>query len=176
MPVDARFPLGLVVGKFSPLHRGHELLVRAARARCDRLLVTSWSLPELPGCAAARREKWLAWRFGHDEGVERVVLDPREHVDMPGNDAPGEEQREFVARWLMARGRAVDAVFTSEDYGEGFAAHLGRALGRRVAHVCVDVARSAVPVSATKVRAGESDAVDPRVLADYRAALREEGA
>jgi HTH-type transcriptional repressor of NAD biosynthesis genes len=173
MPSEASSRLGLVVGKFSPLHAGHEELVRAARAGCDALLVVSWSLPEFPGCEAARRRRWLEWRFGALEGVRFEVLDPRDHPDMPDNDAPGEEQRAFIGRWLVARGARVDVVFTSEEYGDGFAASLARTLGRPVRHVSVDPARSRVPVSATAVRAGASFAIDPRVLEDYRSALDE---
>ena len=36
-----RFGLGLVVGKFAPLHRGHEFLVAQAEAACERLLIVS---------------------------------------------------------------------------------------------------------------------------------------
>ena len=43
-------------------------------------------------------------------------------------------------------------VFSSEDYGPGFAAHLG------VAHVAVDNPRTRVPVSGTRVRAGAAEA------------------
>ena len=76
-------------------------------------------------------------------------------------DADGEEiHREFVARLcLEVFGGRVDAVFTSEDYGDPFA----RALTRRfravdpnapaVTHVCVDRARQIVPVSGTQLRA-----------------------
>lgn len=169
---------GLVVGKFSPLHLGHESLVRVARAGCARLLVVSWSKPELPGCDAARRRRWLRWRFEREAGVACHVLDPADHPDMPDNDASGEAQRAFVARWLVEHGYAaeLDVVFTSESYGEGFAAHLAQAFGREVRHVAVDPARARVPVSATAVRAGASEAVDPRVLADYRDALAEANA
>lgn len=67
---------------------------------------------------------------------------------------------EFTA-WLCTAicGVTVDAVFTSEDYGDGFAralsAHFG-ALGpaaQLVHHVCVDRARVTVPISGTRIRA-----------------------
>ena len=46
-----------------------------------------------------------------------------------------------------AQGIKVDVVYTSEDYGEGFAAHLG------VVHRMVDRQRLHVPISGTLVRA-----------------------
>jgi NadR type nicotinamide-nucleotide adenylyltransferase len=66
-------------------------------------------------------------------------------------------------------------VFTSEDYGDGFAASLtawfrdhGRP-GEPVRHVCVDRAREAVPISATRLRAdpwGQRGFLAPQVYAD----------
>lgn len=50
------FNTGLVVGKFSPLHRGHQALIDHALTRCERVLLLSWSQPEMPGCEAERRE------------------------------------------------------------------------------------------------------------------------
>lgn len=67
-----RFATGLVVGKFSPLHRGHQALIDHALSRCDSVLLLSWSQPELPGCDADRREAWLQALYPQ---VTRLVLD-----------------------------------------------------------------------------------------------------
>ena len=69
-----RFRSGLVVGKFAPLHLGHEWLIEEAHQQCERLYVLSWSLPELPGCEAERRERWLAARLPH---IQCWVLTPQ---------------------------------------------------------------------------------------------------
>jgi HTH-type transcriptional regulator, transcriptional repressor of NAD biosynthesis genes len=44
-----RFTQGLVVGKFSPLHLGHEYLIARAAQDCQHLLVLGYSQPELTG-------------------------------------------------------------------------------------------------------------------------------
>ena len=49
----------LVVGKFCPLHRGHQLLLDRAQGACEELLIVSYTKPEFPGMAPARREGWL---------------------------------------------------------------------------------------------------------------------
>ncbi|MDM7941192.1 MAG: AAA family ATPase [Hydrogenophaga sp.] len=151
--------LGLFVGKFSPLHRGHAWCIDQAKLRCQRLIVLSWSRPELPGCEAPKRRRWLA---ANCFGVEAHVLDAEEVVGLrgggcaipalPTNADPDHLQRAFVADWCRYMGFSVDAVFTSEDYGEGFAEHLGRALGRPVRHIPLDHARRAMPVSASAIR------------------------
>lgn len=172
------FRRGLVVGKFSPLHLGHELLIREAQAQCEQLHLLSYSLPELPGCEAPRRERWLQARFAD---VPALVVTParirawrgegRVLPDLPHNEAPDHQQRQFVAELCqVVLGSTVDAVFTSESYGDGFAAHLARCFGHPVQHVCVDQARAAVPISGTRLREdphGLKAFIAPTVYADF---------
>ncbi len=147
-----QFKAGLVVGKFSPLHLGHELLIRRAMDACDATFIISYSLPELPGCEAHMRERWLRARF--PDAVVLVV-----DADLPHNDDGELIHRRFCASLCLDRlGTTVEAVFTSEDYGDGFAVELGRCFSARtgrqltVQHVNVDQARRIVPVSGTTVR------------------------
>lgn len=182
--MTTRFRRGLVVGKFSPLHLGHELLMEAARAACDDVLVLSYSQPELERCGAAARERWLRARC---PGVKVLVLDDQRLAQLCAgrgvrprrllaNDAPDDEQRQFVG-WLLLEllDTTVDAVFTSESYGDGFAASLnaqfqaGRPGHAPVVHVSVDPARVQRPVSGSAVRAAPSTWrawVAPEVYAD----------
>jgi HTH-type transcriptional repressor of NAD biosynthesis genes len=148
----APFRRALVVGKFAPLHLGHELVINRAQASCDELLLLSYSRPELPGCAPQQRARWLERLF---PAARRLVLSD----EIPHNDAPDEEHRRFVARVCLERmGGPVDAVFTSEDYGDGFARTLTEVFRQHhpgcpvVAHVSVDRARAAVPISGSAIR------------------------
>ncbi len=162
-----RFRTGLVVGKLSPLHRGHEHLLSSALSQCERLFCLSYSLPELPGCGAQARRRWFGELF---PAITHLALDATEirrlqqlHPELPQlphNDASELEHRVFVAELcLRVFGTTVDAVFTSELYGDGFAAELERqfrAAGHadaRVEHVLIDLARTTVPISATAIRA-----------------------
>jgi len=61
--MNKRFACGLVVGKFAPLHLGHEWLIRLAQERCEQLVLLSWAYPELAGCEPERRANWLQVRF-----------------------------------------------------------------------------------------------------------------
>lgn len=176
--MSTTFRTGLVVGKFSPLHLGHERLIRAAQAQCERLLLLCWSLPELPGCDAEHRERWLRLRFPELQTAvvtSARILAWREQgkclPDLPHNDAPEFEPRQFVAEFCQAVfGTTVEAVFTSESYGDGFAEHLAGVFGHPVRHVCVDQQRLAVPVSGTRLRTdphGLRDFLAPEVHADF---------
>jgi HTH-type transcriptional repressor of NAD biosynthesis genes len=161
------FQRGLVVGKFSPLHRGHELVIRRAFEMCREVVLISYSNPELPGCEACRREQWLAQLF--PKAVRLVVTDQwlRERfshldgsVNVPPNDAEDLVHRRFVAFLCFeGLGLTVDAVFTSEDYGDGFARQLTNYFrehnsgAAEVRHILVDRARNEVPIFGSQIRA-----------------------
>jgi NadR type nicotinamide-nucleotide adenylyltransferase len=161
-----RFATGLVVGKFAPLHRGHELVIERALAECSRVLVLSWSRPELPGYEPERRAAWLARRF---PAVESLVLTgdslraldpPASLAELPANDSDVGAQRRFTA-WICERawGTRPDAVFTSEPDGADFAGELtswfrrGDPAWAAVTAVLVDPARELAPISGTVLRA-----------------------
>lgn len=169
-----RYRRGLVVGKFCPLHRGHMALIEAAIGQCDEVVVISYTKPEFDGCGRAVREWWLAALFPQ---VRALVLDDAAlaaialpgFTALPANDAPAELHRAFCGRLCReVLGVTVDAVFTSEDYGDGFAAALGARFGAPVAHVCLDLARLAIPVSGSAIRAdpwAQRRFLDPLVYA-----------
>jgi NadR type nicotinamide-nucleotide adenylyltransferase len=155
------FALGLVVGKFSPLHLGHEWLIDHAARQCDHLLILSYANPEFHRCDAPHRQRWLNLRFPHHE---TIVIDDdwlnREcsargiaSRPIPANDSSDEAQQRFLA-WLLGRvlQRSPDAMFCSEAYGPKCAATLGESLGHTVEAVLVDLHRGHVPISASQIR------------------------
>ena len=125
---------GLIVGKFYPPHRGHKHLIDSARAQVEELSVIvcrrDGEVPE-----GELRAAWL--REIHPD-VRVLLIDDTLDAD------DSRLWAENSIRWL---GHAPDLVFTSEDYGDEFARHLG------CRHVQVDRGRAAVPVSGTRVRA-----------------------
>ncbi|MDQ1011642.1 HTH-type transcriptional repressor of NAD biosynthesis genes [Streptomyces sp. V4I23] len=134
----SRFRHGLVLGKFYPPHAGHHHLVRTAAGRCDRLtvLVCAASVESVP---LADRVAWM--REAHpDVRVVGAVDDvPVDVTDPAVWDA-------HMAVFRAAVPEPVDAVFTSEAYGD----ELGRRFG--ATSVCVDPDRVRHPVSGTAVR------------------------
>lgn len=157
-----RFALGLVVGKFAPLHRGHEWLVAQAAAQCERLLILSYSQPEFARCGVAARRPWMAARWPQHECLaiedawlrEACAVRGLPFQPIPHNTEPDATQQQFLA-WLLrdVLQRRPDAMFSSEAYGPPCAAVLGQALGQPVQAVVVDMARQHLPISATQVRA-----------------------
>lgn len=164
--MSKRFRRGLVVGKFSPLHRGHELVINRALDECAEVFLLSYSKPEMPGCEAARRDQWLSAIFPNaryltvtDERLRQMVKPGRGPLEVPANEADETTHRRFCGFLCQELfGVTVDAVFTSEDYGDGFAEELTRYFREHhptcpaVRHVQVDRSRQQLPVSGTLLR------------------------
>lgn len=124
---------GLVCGKFYPLHKGHDYLIRTAMDQCDSLTIMIVQQPDQkpPG---GLRKKWLE----HAYPEANVVL-----VDDIYKDGDHQAWADFTVRTL---GYAPDVVFSSEQYGEPWSAGMGSR------HVMVDPGREHVPVSASDIR------------------------
>ncbi|MFD0200584.1 MULTISPECIES: AAA family ATPase [Saccharothrix] len=146
----------LVLGKFYPPHAGHHHLVRTAAARSRRTTVTvlASSAESIP---VADRVAWLRAEHAGTPGL--VVLGDVDDHEMDFHSDTVWELHMGVARAVLARraildgdpaSATVDAVFSSEHYGDEMAKRLG------ARHVLVDLDRAAFPVSGTAVRA------DPR--------------
>lgn len=178
------FHRGLVVGKFSPLHRGHQSVIDRAVQDCEEVVILSYSKPEFPGYEAPRRQQWLDCLYPQttrlvvtDEVLRNYGLNDKGLQEVPHNDAPEIDHRLFVARLCKYQlGFSVDAVFTSENYGDGFATEMTRffqsfeATASKVHHISVDQARSRMPISGTAIRAdihAHRRWMDPRVYASF---------
>ncbi len=117
---------GLVVGKFWPPHVGHERVLDAVAAQCDRLfIVVCAAHGQVP--SGRERAWWLQSLYPAAEVVLTDDLCAHHHPDAcPPACTP------LWARRLDELGiGAVEVVGAGEDYGEAFAA----ALGARLVHV-----------------------------------------
>ncbi len=163
--MNKAFQRGLVVGKFCPLHRGHEHVIRTMLDACDQGFILSYTNPEFPGYEPEKRHHWLNQFFPQ----ARVLV--LAAAEAPPNAADDLTQRQFVARICRERLQTtVDAIFTSEDYGEGFAQELARQFSHAVRHISVDPLRLTHPVSGTELRTdihAHRDQLSPIVYADF---------
>lgn len=125
--------LGITIGKFYPFHLGHHYLVEQAKAQVDRLVVLVGYKPTqtIPGSV---RANWI--RFLHPDVEVIEVLE-----DIPDAPQPWAERALTVLQ-----GRQPGLVFTSEEYGEPWAAWIG------AEHRAIDRLRSRFPISGTQLR------------------------
>jgi HTH-type transcriptional repressor of NAD biosynthesis genes len=150
MEPNPTYRFALVVGKFCPLHAGHLHLIERTLAAARRVCVLSYTSLVAPRCDAAQRRAWLETCL--QPHADRIVVHVLEPDGCPSDVADAEDHRRFCAQRMRAWGYAIDMVSTSESYGDGFAEVLGQELGRRVDHLCVDLARAKVPISGTRAR------------------------
>ena len=135
--IQADFPImfqtGVVIGKFLPLHRGHEFLIETARSQVQQLsiIVCERHTDFVPG---ATRAAWVRELF-----PEARVLLVRDEYDQDDSSL----WARLTIEWL---GFVPDVAFTSENYGQHWARFMG------CEHVLVDLKRARFPVSGTIVR------------------------
>lgn len=139
---------GLVIGKFYPPHLGHKYLIDTASSKCEKLtVIICWKQSETIPVTA--RAQWIK------------RLHPNVDVKVIEDNKLGDDDSEGWAKFTLdILGYKPDAVFTSESYGDPYAAFMGSI------HVMVDRDRVDVPISATKVRSNPmkySELVSPAV-------------
>lgn len=148
---------GLVLGKFAPLHKGHQFLIETARAQCDVVMVLIYDSREVIDIPLHVRADWIRTLY-----PDVIVVEGWDGPSASG-DAPEIKalQERYIARVLP---RAVTHVFSSEWYGD----HVAEALG--AVHVKVDETRETVPISGTRVRSNPHtyrSFLDPYVYKDF---------
>ncbi|TWT37982.1 Trifunctional NAD biosynthesis/regulator protein NadR [Posidoniimonas corsicana] len=132
---------GLTLGKFAPLHKGHQLLIERALDETDRVVVVVYDAPGLATPPLPVRANWVRTLYPSVEVLE-AWGGPAEVGDTP---KIRRVQEEFLLGILA--GREITHFYSSEFYG----AHISRALGavdRRV-----DEPRAMLPISGTSARA-----------------------
>ncbi|EIC20339.1 AAA family ATPase [Thiorhodovibrio frisius] len=132
---------GLLLGKFAPLHRGHQLLIETALAENDRVLAMIYHAPDVTKVPLPVRAGWIRALYPQVEVIEAW------DGPMQVSNAP-EIRRQHETYILGQLGeRRVDAFYSSEFYGKHVSCALG-AIDRRI-----DPERTRVPISATAIRA-----------------------
>lgn len=130
---------GLFLGKFAPLHRGHQRVIETALGEVDELVVLVYAT-DVINVPLQVRAGWIRQLYPTVRVIEA----------WDGPDSYGDtseirhEQEAFILRKLD--GLRITNFYSSEFYGD----HVSRALGaldRRI-----DEARSAVPISGTALR------------------------
>lgn len=130
---------GLTLGKFAPLHKGHQYLFETALKEVDELIIiiydTSATTIPLP-----IRANWIRNLY---PGV--TVIEAWDGPDGYSNERAYEIKEELYVQSLL-KGEKITHFYSSEFYGAHMSLSMG-AIDRRV-----DERRVQVPISATKVR------------------------
>ncbi len=132
---------GLVIGKFMPVHAGHIALIEFARKQCDQLIV-SMSYTRADPIDPQQRFAWIKEIFKNDPNIiPEISVDDFDDESLPLN-----ERTKIWADFLKRRFPKIDLIFSSEEYGDYLARHLG------ATHKLYDLKRERISISATKIR------------------------
>ena len=131
---------GLTLGKFAPLHRGHQLVIETALAEMNEVTIIIYDAPATTEVPLNIRAGWLRKLYPQTNVIE-AWDGPTEVGDTP------EIKRKHENYIINTLGiRDISHFYSSEFYGD----HMSVALG--AANRLVDPLRHAVPVSGTEIR------------------------
>ena len=131
---------GLTLGKYAPLHQGHQHVIETALQEVDELIVVIYDSPEVTPVPLPVRAGWIRQLYPQVEVIEGWN-GPSEVGDTPEIK---KMQEDFILGLLM--GRQVTHFYSSEFYGQ----HMSEALGAENRQVDGD--RKVFPVSGTSIR------------------------
>jgi len=131
--------VGLTLGKFAPLHKGHQLVIETALKEMDELVVLIYdtSVTTIP---LTVRSRWIKELY-----PSVTVIEGWDGPEGYSSERAFEIlQEEFIIR--MLNGLSITHFYSSEFYGSHVSKALG-ALDRRI-----DEDRTTIPISATQIR------------------------
>lgn len=137
-----RKKVGLTLGKFAPLHRGHQYMIETALKETDEVIVVIYDSPEVTAIPLPVRSGWIRELY-----PEVTVLEAWDGPAEVGYTPEIKRRHEEYILGLLG-GRRVTHFYSSEPYGEHMSAALG-AVNRQV-----DPERLQYAVSGTAVRGG----------------------
>ena len=131
---------GLTLGKYAPLHRGHQLVIETGLSEMDEMIVIIYDSPETTQIPLGLRSGWIRSLYPAAQIIE--AWDGPAEVGYTPQLMRSHEQ--YVIDALGVKG--ITHFYSSEPYGE----HMSRALG--AINRQVDGTRKQVPISSTQIR------------------------
>jgi HTH-type transcriptional repressor of NAD biosynthesis genes len=131
---------GLTLGKYAPLHLGHQSVIETALEEMDQVMVIIYDCPETTSIPLTVRAQWIKDLYPSVE-----VLEAWDGPVEVGNTLEICQRQEIFVLDLL-NGRKVSHFYSSEFYGE----HMSLAL--KAENRQVDPDRNRIPISASQIR------------------------
>lgn len=160
--------LGLIIGKFYPLTKGHEYLINTAIQKVDNLVVImAGKESEIPH--PKYRLKWMKQIFDNPNILLIRINDIYDPIDSElwailskkwlgiikynPSFIDNLENLNILTEYPLEINDVIpDYVFTSELYGDIWTRYINFNSNKKCEHILVDLERINVPISATEVR------------------------
>jgi HTH-type transcriptional regulator, transcriptional repressor of NAD biosynthesis genes len=131
---------GLTLGKYAPLHKGHQLVIETVLSEMDEVQVIIYDAPDVTPVPLPVRSNWIRELYPAVQVIE-AWDGPTEVGDTPEIKLRHED---YILNRLGVTG--ITHFYSSEFYGD----HMSRALG--AGNRLVDPERRQVPVSGAMIR------------------------
>lgn len=160
--MDKEKKIGFTIGKFAPLHKGHQYLIETALKEMDKLIVVVYdtNLIDIP---TEKRANWIKQLYPNVE-IKYAHNPPTQY----GLDRESVKiQMEYLSK--IIEGENPTHFYSSEKYGESVAKYLN-IIDRRV-----DNKREKFPVRATFVREdleNNKKWLEKNIYDDYKSNIR----
>ena len=129
------YETGVVIGKFYPLHKGHQYLIETAIKNSGRLyIIICTKDKEVPNPSI--RLKWIKELYNCPNIIIKEIVDIYDQND----------SKLWAELTKKTIGCYPDVVFSSENYGNEYAMYL------KCVHELVDLERINIPISGTLIR------------------------
>lgn len=136
--------VGLIIGKFAPLHKGHEYLIKKALNEIDKLYIFVYET-NLIDVSIEVREEWINNVFKDDRIKTIKATNPPKQYGMDKESI--EIQLSYIDKIIRENNiKRITHLFSSEEYGEYIAKRLN------AKNILVDKERINIPVNATNIR------------------------
>jgi HTH-type transcriptional regulator, transcriptional repressor of NAD biosynthesis genes len=130
---------GLVLGKFAPLHKGHQYLIETALQEMDEVIVMIYNCPETIDVPLNVRANWIRNLYPKAKVFEAW--------DGPTETGHSERIKKLNEDYVLEKIKVpITHFYSSEWYGE----HMSQALGS--VNRVVDMDRKKIPISGTLIR------------------------
>ena len=135
---------GLIIGKFAPLHKGHQYLIETALKQVDKLIIFIYDWPELTDVPINIRKRWIE-KLYPDVQVVEVYDSPKIFGKTPEimklhSDCIVNKLKEIGQEY------SITHFFSNEFYGE----YMGKILNAQ--SVQIDINKQQYKISATEIR------------------------
>jgi HTH-type transcriptional repressor of NAD biosynthesis genes len=133
-----------VFGKFMPFHNGHRAMIEYAAEHCDELIVMP-CISDKESISGKMRKKWIEQTFKENSKIKVKLLYYKES-ELPNTSLTSNDVSKIWSEKFKKILPDINLLVTSEPYGELVASFM------KIQHLCFDISRAQVPVSATKIR------------------------
>ncbi|MDX1938820.1 MAG: AAA family ATPase [Flavihumibacter sp.] len=135
--------IGLVLGKFNPLHLGHIALIEFAQEKCNELIVLICA-SDKETTNGSTRLNWVKNCFKGNPKIRPILLNYLE-AEFPNTSVSSKEVSTIWASKLKTLFPQIDIIFSSEIYGNYLAEIL------KCRHICFDIERKSFNISASEI-------------------------